>query len=585
MQLAPNVGAIAEDLARPNAVLATQNLLAGGGDHSAPALAEMAPGQEAVLVVAPEFAFGSTDWTAIDAAVRQSSRPLVFIAGFGATIGQALIDWRDATGPEVVTRRHFAWNQVTDAIGGVRPVNGGWCWVHHPKIGTHCLVFLKTIPEQSVEAVELPALQFGHTVTHLRFADVDLFPLICADLLQPIAPHPDSAQARIREVLTNGVPTNRPAMVVGSLLQRGYNENWEIAIDSLLNQVMVDRPGLVALCNISYDQPVADESRDRWRSLTGIYGKWGELTKGQQNLPVSRRLNVRGIVGAVVRHSDPTVSTGKVDWGPYGPIDGKFIWHAEMHSACGTDGITAPIKLPSGPEGCELSRFIRRHPPEPKWSPRLANGLTGLSKHIASGAEPNPRRLLEGLLAGVTPAAVDPDNLHEVLIQPAAVAAVHSLAVVSTIQGIEWQSNNDFIGQLRLDSSNRNILIWRDPRKTSGQMRSELGAWRLGASPHPDLIVIGASRLGDLDAGVIVEHRRDDVAAAPPPALNLGATGALAAETSDITRPRGKRNVAALGLAEVAKIYAEFDPAQGDAVSVEKLISAINSFFSEGEAA
>jgi hypothetical protein len=176
MQLAKSAESIVGDEARPGAVAAVENLLLGGGGHHGPALAEMAPGPDPVLVIAPEFAFGSVDWTAIDSAVRHSARPIILIAGFGATQGQVLLDWRAAVGPDVVTRRHFAWDQAgAAAIGAVRPVNGGWCWVHVPGDGTHCVVFLKTVAEQNFEAVELPALQFGQTITHLRFSDVDLF--------------------------------------------------------------------------------------------------------------------------------------------------------------------------------------------------------------------------------------------------------------------------------------------------------------------------------------------------------------------------------------------------------------------------
>lgn len=585
MQLESSVESVAGDHARPGAVAVVENLLVGGGGHGGPALAEMAPGPEPILVVTPEFAFGSDDWGAIDSAVRHSTRPIILIAGFGATPGQVLLDWHNAVGPDVVTGRHLGWDQAgPSAIGVVRPVNGGWCWVHVPGEGTHCVVFLKTLAEQNVEAVALPALQFGQTITHLRFNDVDLFPLICADLLQPVATHPDSAQARVREVVA-ALPVERPAMVIGSLLQGGYNVNWEIAVDSILNQVLVGRPGLVALCNVAHDVPLEDESKDRWRSLTGVYGKWDELTKGQRNLPVGRRLNVRGVVGAVVRRSEPTAATGKVDWGPYGPVDGKFIWHAEMHCACGTGGLAAPITVPAKPDGCELTRFIRRHPSEADWSPRVANGLAQVSAHIAGGTCPEPQRLLTGLLAGVASGAIDPDTLHEPRIEAAAVAAIHSLALVVTLEGMEWQSNQQHAGQLRLDATDRNILIWRDPQKTSGQMRSLLSTWKLGPTLHPDLVVLGASRMGDLEAGPIAELRRDDLAAAPPSGAELGASGGLAAAPSDITLARSRRNVAALGLAQVTKIYADYNPTQGDAAHVQQLLAEINSFFPKGAAA
>lgn len=586
MQIGPALAAIAGDQSRPSAVLAVQHLLAGGGGHSAPALSEMVPGAGAVLVVTPEFAFGSGDWAAVDAAVRQSPRPLVVLAGFGATPGQALLDWQAVVAEGGATVRHFAWNQAAQGgISAVRRVNGGWCWVHDPAEGTHCVAFLKTVAEQNVEAVQLPDLQFGNTVTHLRFNDVDLFPLVCADMLQPMAQHPDSAQARIRQVLQGIGDVARPAMVIGSLLQHGYNVNWEMAVDSFLNQVMADRPALVTLCNVAHDHPLANEDQDRWRSLTGVYGKWGELTKGQENLPVGRRLNVRGVVGAVVRRSGPVVSSGTVDWGPYGPVDGKFIWHAEMHCEAGPAGLVAPISLPPTQHGCELARFARRHPPEAGWSPRLAQGLQLVATHLASGEGPGAPRLLDGMLGGVAQSAVDPDALHEPLIAPAVVTALHGLATIATLEGVQWQSNDGQAGQLRVADAQRNILVWRDPKKTSGQMRSELGAWTLEPGQHPDLVVIGASRFGDLEGGVIEEQRRDDVSLSPPAQLDLGATGVLAAAANDITLASARRNVAAVGLSRLAEIYADYDPAQGDDARTAQLLTDISSFFPQGAAA
>ena len=583
LQLAPALASIATDASRPAAVRAVQDLLIGGGPHPRPALSELIPGNEPVLVVAPEFAFGSGDWAAIDAAVRQTNRPLVLIAGFGVTLGQAILDWRDQA--EVGgTGRHFAWDEATDGLATVRPVNGGWCWVRDAAGDTHCLVFLKMVAEQNVEAVQLPALQYGRRATYVRFADLDLFPLICADMLQPMLQHPDSPQARIREVVVDG-DAGRPVLVVGSLLQHGFNVNWEIAVDGVLNQVLAGREGLVALCNIAHDQPVAEEAEDRWRSLTGVYGRWGDLTKGQANLPVGRRLNVRGVVGGVIRRSAPTVATGRIGWGPYGPVDGKFIWHADMQGVCGPDGIISPVPLPAPPEGCELARFVLRHPAEPGWSPRVQVGLARLSEQLESMTPPSPRNLLQGLLAGVAREAVDPDRLHEDMIRPAATAAVHGLAVASTFEGLEWNPTNDQVGQLRMIATGCNVLIWRDPQKTSALMRRDLGAWRLDQSAHPDLLVVGASRWGDLKSEVVEVERRDDVTVAPPAAKDLGALGSLSADAKDITSAQKRCRVVTLGLARVAEIYAEYDAEVGDEEKTSKLMADINAVLNKGAVA
>lgn len=586
MQMGPAIEAIATDKARPAAVAAIRHLLAGGDGHATPALREMVPGSESVVVVAPELAFGSGDWHALDELVRQTDRPLVLITGFGATAGHILLDWKAQDIPAGQTARHFAWDQAADAIGSAMLVNGGWCWIHEPGAGTHCITYLKNVAEQNVEAVELAGLQFGRTITHLQFNDVDLFPLICADLLQPIAQHPDSAQARIHEMLDAAPDAARPAMVIGSLLQHGYNVNWEIAVDALLNQVMVNRRGIVALCNISHDKPVADEDLDRWRSLTGVYGRWNDLPKGQQNLPVGRKLNVRGIVGAVVRRSEPSASTGVVDWGPYGPVDGSFVWHAKMSCPIIPAGLQAPVALPPMQFACEITRFMRRHPPQANWSPRVDQGLALVTGHVTSPAKPDARRILNALLGGVDPKIKsDPDALHLLTIAPAFRAGLHALATMATTDVAEWQADEAQSGQLRLPATDRNILIWRDPSKTPRQMRSDLGAWTLDPSPHPDLIVLGAGPSGGLAEGVVEEERRDDISLSPPPEAELGATGALAASATDITLPRARRNVAALSLLDVDAVYTDYDPAEGDEARMDTLLARINAFFPKQAAA
>ncbi|TIS15291.1 MAG: hypothetical protein E5X07_36690, partial [Mesorhizobium sp.] len=125
----PPQDAIAGDASRPVAVTSATQLLTGGGGHAGPALSEMAPGNETVLVVFPEFAFGSVDWEALDAAIRASARPLIVLAGFGATAGGWLIDWAGLATGDGQTRRRLAWDQAGDGIGDIRRVNGGWCWV------------------------------------------------------------------------------------------------------------------------------------------------------------------------------------------------------------------------------------------------------------------------------------------------------------------------------------------------------------------------------------------------------------------------------------------------------------------------
>lgn len=579
LQLPPSVPAVDGDLSRPLAISTVRDLLVGGPNHLVPALQRMIPGVDPVLVIAPEYAFGSGDWAEIDTLVRAATRPIIFLAGFGATIGQSLLDWHSA-GADEATQRHLGWCEADGAISDIQRVNGGWCWLHTPGETTHCVAYLKNVLEQSVEAVNLPDLQEGRTIIHLAFGDVDIFPLICADLLQPAAQNAGSPQARILHAL-GATAAYRPALVVGSLLQSGYNVNWVAAVNSLLNTVLAGRPGAVALCNIAADTPTADEAHDKWRSLSGLYVSFDALPKGQDNLPAVRALNDMGIAGGVVRITEACATTGYVTWGPFTPVKGKFAWRGNMSCPIGNAGLAALTGPVPSPAAGEIARFLRRYPPGATAAPRLQIGLNLVVEQLHAAVAPTPAALLDSTLSGVNPARPqDPDRLHLAETSAALRAGIHAVATLKSIDGISWQTNPKLTGQLRL-ADTTNLLVWRSPDKSRLAMRRDLAAWRmLPGDEHPDLIVLGAGPNGDLVEGEIPQDRRDDISTAPSSGAELTVGGSLAAREDDFTAARSLRRVAALGLANVADVYADFEE-EADAGRVAALLGQIDACFAE----
>lgn len=579
LQLPPTVQQALGDASRLVAIKALRDLLDGGENHGQPALAGMLPGGGPVLIVAPEFALGSGDWEAVDALVRATHRPLVLVAGFGATVGQVVLDWLSGAVAETV--RHLGWRQEVNAISSVMRVNGGWCWIHEPGGTTHCITYLKNVLQQTYEAIVLDDLQTGETILHLRFNDLDLVPMICADMVQPAAQNPACPQARVRDALSQ-VAADRPALIVGSLLQLGFNPNWAIAIDSLLNTVLVGRAGAVALCNVAHDEPDADEATDKWRSLSGVFAPFGELTRGQANLPAARALNAQGVVGAVVRQTHASATAGLVGWSPYNPVNGNLVWRGNMYCPILASGLAAPIAAAPDIAACEVARFLRRYPAEPGTALRVTAGIEAIRTQLSSSDPPKATDLLNATLEGVDPKTpIDPDGLNDGEVAGALKTGLHALATLKSIQGIEWQASTERAGQLRIEAQDINLLVWRSPTSSRRAMKRDLATWRLRGANHPPLVVLGASRLGDLDDEEINDQARDDITMAPTSTANLDAGGTLAPVAGDVTAARGRRQVATLRLSHVADVYTDYDAAEDEA-RVMALVDRIGDCFGEG---
>ena len=581
LQLPRSHDEIFADSSRPVALNALRDLLDPAAQPGGAALQQMVPGNGPVLIVLPEYALGSGDWSTVDALVRGIHRPLVFLSGFGATAGSTLIDWEG--GHDNGTACHLAWDQTANPISPAMRVNGGWCWLHTPETSTCCVAYVKNVLEQAVEAVELPDLQVRSGVLHVSFGDLDLFPMICADLIQPAAGHPASPQARIQGVLGN-VAVHRPALVVGSLLQLGFNENWAIAINSLLNTVLVGRPGAVALCNIAHDKPVADEQSDKWRSLSGVFAPYSELTKGQKNLPAARALNAQGIIGAVIRYTNSCVLTGAVSWSPYNPVDGALVWRGNMYCAITPDGLTKPIAAPPVAAVCELGRFLKRYPASQGTAPRLKQGITLIQDHLTTHSPPAAEAILGQTLDGVTPSKSRcADSLNDPEVTTALKAGLHALATVRSFNGVEWAQQAALTGQLNLTGESRQLLIWRSPDETPRSMARHLANWRTQGGSHPDLIVVGGTPHGDLLHGDIPHDRRDDISLAPAPGMQLPVGGTLHGSADDITSARGLRRVAGVPLSQVSSIYADYEEAE-DQARVTAFVGTLQALFSRDEA-
>jgi len=572
-----SVEVVAADGTRPATVTALRDLIAGRADR-APSIDMAIPGLLPALVLAPEYALGSPDWANVDTFVRSSSRPLVLIAGFGMTAGAWIVNWANGIEAASPTKRVLGWDQETSPITPDRATNGGWCWLHRPGTEPVCVAFVKNFLEQAHEAAQFPRLQYGTTIVRLRFVDLDLFPLVCADLVRPRHLDSSTAQARITSALDHQGGA-RTILVAGCLFEKQpHNLNWQTAISDIVNHLAPTKQVILALANQACGSPSDDEERDKWRSLSGLYSRHTDFAHGQRALPAGRPIVMAGISGVIIRDSGPCMVAGPVAWGPYTPVASQYIWHTEVCSALGRDGIQPAFAPHAFIPAYELHRFTCRHPALAGWSPRVAGGLVRIRQHLETGLPPRAEGLLRSLLTGVTndPPPPDPDHLHTATLFLK--EAIYSLAVLSTLDEMTWQNDTAQDGQLTWNAANMHLLVWRDQTRTGRRMIRDLELWIQQPSPHPRLLVIGQGAT-PLTEGIVGGDRRTDISEPPAGSDDLSSHGDAASSDRDISLPKAPREAACIHLARVADYYIDFDEAD-EAVQVAGLVHSLRESFS-----
>ncbi|MQB09394.1 hypothetical protein DXT96_05895 [Agrobacterium sp. ICMP 6402] len=568
---------INNDQRRPAACAVLKDLLTGGGVHAGPVLRDIAPGTSPVIIVTPEYSFGHGDWAELDELIRQQQRPIVLIAGFGATPAADVQAWATEAGE---TARRLSWDPDSAQLSPARPINGAWCWLHGFGLDTTCAVLIKNHMEQTSELVSLEWIQAGTHLLQVSFDDLDLFPVICADMVQTFAQGEETAVHRVRAALQDSAAPDKPILITGSLVQREpSNANWAVAIDTWLHHIAPGRATLVALANVAIDSPVWPEAQDSWRSLTGAFARMTSIPKNQANLRVARGVATPSVRGAVLRLTSPYAAGGPLCWPPYGPTGEQFFWHAAMGTPLETTGILPPVLRPPEIDQVELTRFTRRAPVEETWCPRVAAGLTFVRQHIDSNAAPRAAELLAGLLHGVrVDDRCSPDKVAEDPRGAALAKAVHSLATLLTeADAFAWRSGVGQVGQLVLQGTGANILVWCDSVLSGRQIRHAVGAWAEEPKTHPPLVVLAGGQYGQIEEGPVVGHPRDNIASGPDSRAHFNLGGGLADNAGDITELRSVRSAALLRLDRLIELYVDYEAAQDDqrmADLIERLAQA-----------
>lgn len=564
----PDFQLVKGDGSRSSSVRVVQELFCGGGEHAQPILNEVLPRTNMSLVLMPEYAFGHADWDDLDSAVRSSQSPVILIAGFGATKGEALRRWKDSPGE---TSRHWAWD---GEISNVKLVNGGWCWVHQPGIRTDCIVWMKNVAEQRNEAVAFQNMQFGREVVHLKFNDLSVFPVICADLLDSVS-SPDSTQNKIRRAIENDHRPGVPVLVTGSLWQSGYNRNWEVAIGDILRHVFKERPGVLTLCNIAHDKPYGSENEDKWRSMSGVFVSYADLPRCQQHLNAGRALETANISGVVVRDSKACLVAGKLSWRPFPPVVGQFLWHTDSLCHITKAGIDLVSWVNNTTIRLEVVRNFQRFPSQKDWDPRVARGLSELTAKVSEFSERLLENLVSRILEGTTGDLItEPDLLHG---NESYHEGIYAIAALKTLDDYDWLMDESQDGHL-VASGVTNLLVWSERKRTYRFVRKRIEEWLSEPNCHPNLIIFG-SAAGQADEGEIFVSARSDICT---PAFNIPGLDAELLEGGDsITEYKVIRRAALFSIDKVSGMYKDFVPGEATERAGE-LQDVISSAFRGG---
>ena len=89
-------------------------------DEAEVSLLELEVSNKPVLIIAPELAFGSSDYGVIETLIRQYSHNLIFICGFGFSAGEFLNGLVSKDNVEGI------WQSP---VNNLKKYNGGWVWV------------------------------------------------------------------------------------------------------------------------------------------------------------------------------------------------------------------------------------------------------------------------------------------------------------------------------------------------------------------------------------------------------------------------------------------------------------------------
>lgn len=492
---------ILDDASRPQALALAQRLFARNAAGQFPLTVGSAG--KSSMVLFPEFAFGSEDFAALDALIREQTEPVITIAGFGAVRGEMLRAQIEAG------RVQCGWANGLAAIEAAKRYNAAWCWIHDPRqngANAHrCFVLLKNWPDQREERVTIPDIAQGTAVVRLVANDSIIIPVICADVLCVEA---DGPHERIAASIRASAATSHKMILVSVIMLDGKPSHgaWRTRIGDLIAAAPLKVA--VVTCNHVSVAPLPVEDDDQMRCLSGALVSQTQYSPDhRETLHPVRPVKFGAIAGYVLRSTAPGVVAGDFIWREVGLIN-RFIWLPNSREIL--DGANWITTIES-PERIETLRWCDRVS-LPPW---LTAGSPG-DLFLRTGYAGIRQALLRGNLGSaiwtdaLTGRGLDQKFAHQLdnaggtpALRLAIDEAYLSLGSLLLATGYRFSPQND-PGHLHrpavAEKAPRDIIIWSSPDWLCERQMQELQEAALNGRYGATVVVVARGAGGNAAA-------------------------------------------------------------------------------------
>ena len=515
-------------------------------------LEAMAPSRaDTALVLIPECAITISNWERVDELVRGLTRTAIVIAGLGYASSAELKAWKEAQPDnESATKRIFGFNK-REGIGTPNMFFNTACtWIHHADGRTSCVVSLKNFLEQREEALKEEGLEEGSELLCLVAPDLVIYPLICAEFT--CTREGDRPLDRVARDIPGRVG-GRKVLVAGLAYQDNeVHTLWQRGIYAATGAAR-GIPVVAAIVNNALWFSHADEMKDKWRCLTGVYVDKSHLLSQEVLPPVRCLADDNTVFGVLARTNMPGVFAGKLSW-DFGRGGTRFVWRATRRALAATDGRLLEADLGDAYRD-ELHRSIRRfspsHTPLAAEDEKLKAGngqaaLDEVDRHLNGHDQPDARRLattlFHGLRAELECEAVDPDTIF--LKNAHLMRGLRAIGAIKGRGSTRWQPDVSQEGQL-IDSARRvNILVWSDPDHGCLAISRTIERWARDFPGKRPLLILAEGNGGEFEIeGMVKAAHRGNITS--PRDTGVTSPGEITfSRESGITNPREISNKA-----------------------------------------